>query len=288
MNAHLLDVPAAVYHADPCDTPSLSYSTAATLINESPRSAHYYHPRLGGHTRKATGNMKLGTLADALLLGRASSIRELPFDDWRTKASKKAWADALAAGAIPCLGKELEPALTLVGQITKLLRADFGIALTGRNQVQLTWTEESPHGPVLCRCMLDHWLEERATILDIKTTTADQLQRLHSIAVRFGYDIQAAAYISGVRHWKPELAGRVEFIDVHCVVGPPVDVVPLSACHSFIDLGEMRWQRAVDTWAECRKNDDWPGIARKRIAPAEAPAWALQREQEIQEYDEAV
>ena len=287
MNAHLLNVPAAVYHADPCETPSLSYSTAATLINESPRAAHYYHPRLGGHQKESTGDMKLGSLADAILLGGANQIRELPFDDWRTRASKEARAETVAAGEMPVLGKDLAHALELVKQITTLLHEDFGITLDGQHQVQLEWTEEAHSddgtpNPVICRGMLDHWLEDRATIIDIKRTTVKQLKRLHANAVDFGYDIQGAAYTSAVEHWKPDLAGRVQFIDLHCIVGPPVDVVPVSYCHSLADLGAMRWARAVDTWAECLRDDYWPGVARGKIVPGEAPVYALQREHELQ------
>jgi len=282
MSARILTCTDEEYYADPCERPSLNYSTAAIMITTSCRAAHYFHPKLGGHQKKQTGSMKLGALADALLLGGEDRIVEFDIDAWRKTADKEARDDLLAQRMIPAKTAEIASARDMVGEIRRILSADFGIALDGQFQLALEWTEQSRLGPVLCRGKLDHWDEGSCTIHDVKATANARPDNVQRQAVAMGYDIQAAAYISAVEHWRPDLAGRVEFIDLHCHTDEPFDVVPIRACGSFIDLGRMRWQRAIDQWAECLDSGKWPGMAAGLIIPGEAPAYAMQREMEMQ------
>jgi hypothetical protein len=272
------------YHADPCATPSLSYSTAAELINVSPRSAYYYHPRLGGHRKKPTAPMKLGILADALLLGGTDRIREIPLPNWRTKTSQEERDAFLADGLIPALSHELQTATDLVSRILRVLHNDFGIHFTGTSQLALEWTEQShEHGAVLCRGKLDHVVEVggKLVIYDVKATADARPHKIQRRTVDMGYDIQAAAYMSAVEKWREDFAGRIDFIDLHCHIDGAVDVVPVQASGMLLDYGQMRWTRAIDTWAECHASNRWPGMATS-IIPGEVPAYAMQREMEIQ------
>ena len=79
------DVPAAVYHADPCEELSLSSSLACTLHYHLPAHAWLQHPRLNpnhGGPRK-TPAMTQGTLVHALLSNDADSIVIGPYDNIR-------------------------------------------------------------------------------------------------------------------------------------------------------------------------------------------------------------
>jgi hypothetical protein len=229
--------------------------------------------------------MKLGALADALLLGGNDRIVEFQIDAWRTKADKAERDRLLERSMIPAKTAELEAARSLVSSIEGILWNDFRIALDGQFQLALEWTEESSLGPVLCRGKLDHWDETRCKIHDVKAVADARPDKIHRQACAFGYDIQAAAYVSAIEHWRPELAGRVEFLDLYCHTGEPTDVVPVRACSAFLEYGQMRWRRAIETWAQCRQTNTWPGMVRE-IIPADVPAYMMQRELEAHEDDE--
>lgn len=280
MPARILTCTDDEYHADPCMVPSLSYSTAALLITVSPRAAHYYHPRLGGHHKERTEPMRLGTVMDALLLGGEDRIVEFEIEAWRKTVDKEARKLHANAGRIPVKTAELQRARERAISIERTLWDDFQIALDGDFQVAIEWEEESSLGPVVCRCKLDHLRGD--TIDDIKATADARPDKIHRAAIANGYDIQAAAYTSALEHLRPELVGRVKFRDLYCHMADPVDVVPVLACSAFLEFGQMRWRRAVERWARCMRYNVWPGMV-DRIIPAEVPAWVMQREYEAQE-----
>ena len=63
------------YHADPVIEPSLSSTTAKTLVERSPRHAWMNHPRLGGARRGASNRMDLGSVVhDIVLRGENEAV----------------------------------------------------------------------------------------------------------------------------------------------------------------------------------------------------------------------
>ena len=85
----IYEIPAALYHADPCPEPSLSASVARTLIERSALHAKMQHPRFGREERPVTSGMALGTAAHAVILeGDWDGIGFIDADSFRTKAVK--------------------------------------------------------------------------------------------------------------------------------------------------------------------------------------------------------
>lgn len=288
---HRID--AATYHADPCERPSLSSTIARVLVGQSPLHAYSMHPRLGGRALRQTRSMSFGTLVHALVLGQGGLVEVIPADDWRTKAAREARDEAREAGRIPILADEFEPAQKCA-DATIAAMAKHGIALTGESELAVIWEETIGEvhetfanalpmvhrgTPVLCRGMLDHWVESTATIYDVKTTESANPKELASKFIRFGYDIQRAAYVSAVETLRPDLRGRVRFVFVFVETEPPFDVVPVIAGGSMRDLGESRWSRAVHVWDRALRSNRWPGYA-ERATQIEAPAWAMVEEED--------
>lgn len=274
---HRID--AATYHADPCERPSLSSTIARVLVGQSPLHAYSMHPRLGGKARAATRSMNFGTLVHALVLGQGVLVEVIHADDWRTKAAREARDEAREAGRIPILADEFEPAQKCA-DATLAAMAKHGIALTGESELAAIWEEHHDEGAsVLCRGMMDHWVEKTATIYDLKTTESANPKDLASKFIRFGYDIQRAAYVSAVETLHPALRGRVRFVFVFVETEPPFDVVPVIAGGSMRDLGESRWRRAVHMWDRSLRSNRWPGYA-ERSSQIEAPAWAMVEEED--------
>ena len=101
------DIPAEIYHADPCPEPSLSSSVATALIDRSPRHAWQAHPRLNPvHEPDNRQDFDLGKAAHALLLEGRDVAEIVDAADYRTKAAREARDAAYAAGKTPLLAHQ--------------------------------------------------------------------------------------------------------------------------------------------------------------------------------------
>src|ERR1700690_768850 len=116
------DIPESVYHADPCERPSLSVSVAKVLLDRSPFHAAAIHPRLGRQSLEEgddepTSVMQRGRLIHALLLGGGGKFATVmktdkktgvvaSADDYRTDSAKEFRDAAIARGEIPGLSHE--------------------------------------------------------------------------------------------------------------------------------------------------------------------------------------
>lgn len=289
--ARILEMSAAKYHTDPIDpdVPSLSNSIASTIVIDCAYMAWLAHPRLGNCPTPPTKGMELGTLRHAASLEAGRGIAPLPFDDWRTKASKEARDDARANGLLPMLAREYEP-LMAIGQDVRDTLADIGMSLRGKSEVVVTWHEQSKFGPVLCRAMMDHLIvdEQSAEIIDLKFISSADLKTCIQHTYQLGYDMQASFYTSAIEKLYPHLAGRVRFRFAFCQVMPAgsprrVLITPVELNGEFKVLGRERSQRAIEIWAKCLKTDQWPGYVPdghiERIAPA---PWMLTGEMDQQ------
>lgn len=282
-HGRFLECDTDAYYADPCETPSLSQSTATELILRSPLHAWQHHPRLGKLRRESTGAMDDGTLTHALLLGKGlEDIKVLDVDSFRTNAAKAARDEAIAAGKTVVKASEYEAAID-VAKILRRRAADFGIALgTDNAEEKIEWTEETPEGSVLCRGMLDHVVFNSAggmgaTIIDLKTCVSAHPKALERKILAYGYDIQETAYRRAVQAVAPECTGRIDFLFLFAEIVPPYAVTPVDLSGAYRLQGGLKWERACRTWARCLKTNKWPGYVEKRITLS-PPPWALNEE----------
>lgn len=285
------DLSPEVYFADPCKDPSLSASVAHTLVSRSPRHAWMQHPRFGAKGKKPTREMDLGSVVHALLLEKGKDfvvIRapagEPEFEDFKKKAAKEARDAARAAGKVPLLQRQLDEAVDVASAIRYRL-GELGIRLGGKSEFAAIWDERASDGSVVrCRGMLDKWDEDAATIYDLKIVRSAHPRACQSHMVGFGGDIQSAAYVRAMEQHRPCLAGRVQFVFLFCEVDPPhcFCVTPVVRAGTMRELGEQRWQRAINTWARCVATNQWPGYVTD-VTAIEAPAWALSAELELSE-----
>ncbi len=281
MSAQLLDISETAYHADPCDTPSLSSSVAKTIITRSAYHAWREHPKLGAVKRDASKAMDVGSLIHSLVLDGGIGLQVIEADDYRTKAAKEAREAAHKAGLVPVLSEALEAARAVAERVTARL-AHRDIILDGKSGAVIVWEEPSRHGPVKCRAMLDHLWPH--SFLELKTiSTADQ-PTCERQAFNLGYDIQFAAYTSAVEALRPGLVGRVDPLVAFAEVDEPNCVSVFRINESLAELGRRRWRRAVETWAECLHTNTWHEYQpRTHIGYLSAPGWAASRELEYEE-----
>jgi hypothetical protein len=277
-NELLLDVPEDTYHADPCDVPALSQSIAHTLISRSPAHAYLEHPRLGGEPRVATASMDRGSLVHALLLGNGAKIHPVHADDWKTKAAREERDAARADGELPALQSEIEQAFAIVDVVRPKL-ARLGIVLDGHSEVVVLWSVETDCGPIQCRARIDH-IAADGTIYDLKTTgKIIPPRKMGRHFCEYGYEIQAAAYTQAIETVDPRRAGRVQFRNVAIEMTKPHCVTVAAPDGRMRELGERRWSRACERWAECLHSGEWPEYSGE-VVYVSPPPWEVTDEEE--------
>lgn len=278
MTASRITCTPAEYHAAKTERPMLSQSIATTLITRTAQHAWRSHPALGGKGRTATPAMELGTAAHSLVLGKGAKLRIVEADDWRSKSAREAREAARDAGEVPVLAAQHNEIVIMAGEIKAQLDA-LGIDLCGESEAAIEWDEESAlFGPVRCRGMIDHLVEDAGKIYDLKITNDASMAAIEKSAMRFGYDIQRAAYVSALEKLRPDLVGRIDYVILFAESEYPHLVHPVRGDGTFRELGEMRWRRAVNEWAACLSTDTWPGYA-TGINTITAPPWAVAREE---------
>ncbi len=282
-------MPAREYHADAAG-PLLSQSLATLCDTRSAKHAWQAHPLLGGAGQwEYEPSKDDGTLIHSLVLEPDSTdIYEIDTSTITTKGGsvaksplsttegKAIQAAALASGKIPVLSEKL----AIYKYKAKALRQRFeeqGFAFTGKSEVVIYWTEETPFGLLRCRARIDHLIvtTDSIEIYDVKTSQdASSLGQSRS-CWEYGYDIQHASYTRAVGAVFPEMLGRIHMNFLFCELEKPYAVNPAPLDSEFQRIGEHRWERSRDRWAKCLRSGNWESYQSKPIA---APAWAKQRE----------
>lgn len=276
------NMPESVYHDDPCPGPSLSSSIATKIVQDSPLHGWLAHPKFGNYQKPPTADMEYGTLMHALLLGRPVNVTEVPERDFRKKIAQEMRDAARATGSIPMLSHEWRELQETVQEVRAELILS-GIRFDGKSERTALWFEETASGPIRCRGRMDHTDLERLDpmIYDIKTCTSAHPNDIRNSVVKFGADLQRAAYISAVEKIHPELAGRVEYRWIHIEIMPldcpkRVIITISEADGSMRELGERKWQKACRIWAECMRINHWPAYS-TGVVRLESRPWELEQ-----------
>lgn len=265
-----------VYHADPCELPSMSSHMVAHVLR-SPEHAHLRHPRLGGLVeREQDDAMDSGSIIHGMLLGGGQEIVAVDADSWRTNKAKQERDEALAAGKIAILAHKLDMVQAVANGIRSRLR-DLGIDYsTADTEATAIWTSDG----CPCRARIDA-LFGGCEIDDLKTTEDAMEASDPGAIIRRGYHVQAAANIDAIETLFPEMAGRVSFALTFAENARPYGVIRVQIAGSMLELGQRRWNRAKAIWSECLRAGKWPGYPTEIQRP-EAPPWALSQDMEQQ------
>lgn len=272
MTTGIFALDADEYHADQvADQPSLSSSIARILIDKTPLHAWAAHPKLGAQASKDTDATNTGTILHSLILEDDTlTIRIIDADDWRTKDARAHRDAARADGCIPVRAKDWRAIRDTADAITARIRAhDAKPALftNGRAEQTIVWDE----GGVTCRARLDWLRDDHATIDDLKTTKMSvHPNALARTVFTYGYDVQAAFYLRGLK----ALTGKTaDFRFVFAEIDPPNAITVINLSPAALALANEKVQWAIDTWRECLRTNTWPGYP-QRVATLDPPAWA--------------
>jgi hypothetical protein len=274
MKPGIYEVGAEAYHADPCETPSLSASLANVLLNQSPAHARAQHPRLNPvYERKSDEKFDVGTVAHSLLLEGLSVMDVHMFPDWRTGAAKEARELSRAHGRIPLLVKQADEVTAMVDAVaTQIAQLDVNPLplVAGKPEQTMVWQENGVH----CRARID-WLHDDLTAIDdVKTTSRSANPESWSRTLfGIGCDVQAAFYLRGIR----ALTGAApEWRWLVVETSPPYALSVVAPGPDVLALADAKVDRALALWRGCLETDTWPAYP-TRVCYAELPPWEEQR-----------
>jgi hypothetical protein len=256
-------------------------------------------------TDEKQAQLDRGSVLHALVLGKGEErIEVIPSSilaangAYSTKEAKAARDGARRAGKIPVKEPKMAGHLATADAIKATLES-AGHVLDGRSEVAIEWHERTPHGPVLCRGMMDHVVllasdgfpatfppeppvtikPTSAIIYDLKIVADANPDRCERSADSFGYAIQAAAYQRAINALLPSLAGRIQFRFLFVEPRRPFllwDPERLSG--PFREIGERQWIRAVHAWGEGLATGRWPDYRTPDRVEISAPMWRLKQE----------
>lgn len=272
MKPGIYTIPAEDYHRDPCPEPSLSSSIAHLLIKKTPTHARWAHPRLNRYFERTEKKaFDLGNAIHALILEpQDPKVRVIEADTYRTKGAQGARDGAYEDGFTPILRKDYDRLMNALQAIwDQLVRREYEPPLfsDGKPEQTLVWQERG----IWLRARLDFLRDDFTAIEDLKTTSASanpvvwSKRQLEPI----GADIQYAFYRRGVK----ALTGKDPvFRWVIAEIEPPFPISVVSLDPNWIDLADLKVDRAIDRWRRCMETDSWPGYP-ESIYYAEPPAW---------------
>ncbi len=282
-----LDIPEKAYHGGGlCPAPPLSSSIAKVLVNQSPGHAWWEHPDLNKskalEVEQSTKTQGTGTAVHKLILGKGRPLKVLNFDDYRTNAAKAARDNAIADGATPLLGKEMDKAEE-IAEAAKRRIADTSIAhLIGaeKGDAEVTGVWQEANG-IWCKMRID-WLPFAArepghiTVIDIKTTgQSAKAEEWSRTMFEFGGDIQDALYRRGLKALLPD-ARKIDFVFVVIEQTAPYAVQLCRSSGETKDIAETQVALAIETWGACLKRgtnlENWP-FYEGEIASIDPPVW---------------
>lgn len=280
MEPGIYEIEQSKYHADPCPTPSLSASIGKVLLGKSPRHAWTAHPRLNPEWEPENkAAFDLGSCAHSVLLGSQEEIVVVGAKDWRTAAAKAERDAARAAGNIPVLSQNMVEIGDMVdaakAQLARHLDAKDAFT-DGKPEMMAVWKEETAHGEIWCRCLVD-WLpnDKTADLFDYKTTSASANPDNYVRQVfEIGHDLQAAFYRRGLYKLGAWAGMNFNFVVQETAAPYALSVIGLSP--SVMEMADQKVEMAIDQWAWCVANDRWSGYP-NRTAYVDAPVYAEQK-----------
>lgn len=267
-------MPADDYFADPVPSGSLS-STWARKLMEPAGPAKFAHERSNPQPPKKV--FDLGHAVHTVVLGSGAPIARIPEDKLAvngaasTKDAKEFIAEVRAAGATPLKPAEYDQILAMAEAIKAHPDAMQVLAADG-TQTEVSAFRRDPRTGMWLRCRFDAL--SPAGVGDLKTCVdADPFKFARRTAVDLGYYQQADWYLDMAQDLSLT-DGPFRFVLVEKTAPYLVSVVEMS--EEYLSIGHSRNRAAIDLYAKCRAEDQWPGYT--GVTVVDPPKWLLSGE----------
>lgn len=258
------------YHAD---RNSLSSSGARKLL---PPSCPALFRQAMDAPQESSPAFDIGKATHTLTLGAGQEIVRIPAANYKSKAAQEKRDEVYAAGQTPLLEHEM---LSVVRMAQSVRAHPLAAALLDHGDAELSgyWTDAETGTRLRFR---PDWLTElasgRIACVDLKTSQSASPQEFSSSAAKFGYALQAAFYMEGLRAL--EIAEDPIFLFLVVSKTPPHLVSVIALDDDAIAYGRRQMRRAIDTYAACLEKDGWPGYP-ECVHTISLPRWTYSSEE---------
>ena len=252
------DMDSEIYHADPCETPSLS----AGMVNEilvAPARCFANSRRLNPDWEEPEGQDRftIGTVRHVMFLEPHQfdqKVAVIQFDDYRSGAAKAARDAARDAGKTPILAKHMD-------KVREARKAFLDNAFTtaafrgGKFEQSMFWRH--PTYGFWCRARPDFMADAMTHMNDYKATTDANPEKFGKHAYDLGYHRRAAWYLEGAAILFGKQPDHYWFCNQETKAPYLTSVVELDLM--ALDAGRMENDRAAWLFDRCLKTGDWYG-----------------------------
>lgn len=233
-------------------------------IRKSPAHYRYYLT----NPQQETPALKMGRAIHAAILQPKAFEKGYvasPGFDRRTKEGKAAY-DAFmieAAGREVLSAEEMEQCQAIKKAVTGCESARQ--LLEGCETEKPFFWHDDESG-ILCKCRVD--AIRPGVLVDLKTCADASTEAFTRDAIKYGYDVQAAHYVHGV---KASSGTAPAFYFIAVEKAPPYAVNVIKASDGFLDRGMMQRFDLLARLKECQEADSWPDYGESDLI---LPAWA--------------
>lgn len=250
--------------------PAVNFSTLK-LFAKTP--AHVREAMI--HPKAPTPAKDIGQLAHVAILEPARFEAEYvaaPDVDRRTKLGKETWAAFEAEQAGRTLVPPDEHACVRAWRDAVWSHPTAAALLSGAKHREVAVVWRHPRTGLLVKSLLDliSTFDGWTWIPDLKTTRDASPRAFANDIARFEYHAQTALYLNGCN----AIAERPRRFAWICVEKErPHAVAVREPDEQMILVGESRYERWLDQFAECQASNVWSGYP-ATIEPVSLPAWA--------------
>lgn len=152
--------------------------------------------------------------------------------------------------------KEMEAAIAAIRAMPRVSR----LFTEGEAEVTMVW--DDPFTGVRCRCRHDYFRQAHNMTVDYKTTTEVSEREIDRQLVRYGYHVQAAFYLDGMKALG--LGDHQDFVFVFQQRDYPHKVYATTLCDETIGIGREAYQHALSIYKRTRDEvgfeKPWPAF----------------------------
>lgn len=261
------------------DHPSISNSGLG-LIAKAPRYYQYEKFEKPAEERaEQKQHFVMGSAYHSLLLER--ELFKGRFYIWsgrprNTKAGKEEYDKALkeAQGRQLLKQDEMDDLLAMTTSTIGDQNAKNYIGMDGGIvESSIIWTD--PIYDIQCRIRMDLIFPDHDIVVDFKSVADASPEAFERSVYNFGYDRQGYFYGKGYE----ALTGREmqKFVLICCEKKEPFLTGVYIMSQVALMSGQMRTERLLETYADCKKRDYWPSYNGGQEAEISIPGWAAYR-----------
>lgn len=238
--------------------PAISHSSLLK-IGESPEKFKYYLE----NKEEPTKSLIFGQLFHKMAL-LPESLKDdfiiIPNVDRRTKEGKNIYSEFLRSceGRISVNEDMIEQSEKMV---ESLFKNDFANKLLkGYKEKEFFWIDILTQEPCKCRfdCITD--INDTLIAVDLKTTDNAETEAFTRSSIKYGYDVQAAMYLDGL---KANTNKDAIFVFIAIEKNPPYSINILQADKLFIKRGYDRFRELIGIYHDCKISNNWYGYLGK-------------------------